>query len=222
LALSTANLSPASCAHSSTEKSRGEGQYWVRRGYDLPMKTGQEVFEPDAIDLQILSVLQDHGRIALTKLAEQVGLSAPSVIERVKKLEDLGVLTGYHAAVDARKLGKDVTAFIGVSIGDPRTIWVFEQTVEQLDDILECHHVTGEHTVLLKVKTHNTATLESLIRTIRMIDGVIRTETMVVLSTHTERTQICVDRPESRDEAGNGKRHRHAGARNPNAETKRA
>ncbi len=186
------------------------------------MKTGHEVFEPDAIDLQILSILQEQGRIALTKLAEQVGLSAPSVVERVKKLEDLGVITGYHAAVDARKLGKDVTAFIGVSIGDPRTIRDFEQTVQQLDDILECHHVTGEHTVLLKVKTHNTATLESLIRTIRMIEGVIRTETMVVLSTHTERTQICVYRQESPHEAGNGKRHRHASVKNPNADTKRA
>jgi Lrp/AsnC family leucine-responsive transcriptional regulator len=186
------------------------------------MKTGHEGFEPDAIDLQILNTLQEHGRIALTKLAEQVGLSAPSVMERVKKLEDIGVITGYHATVNARKLGKDVTAFIGVSIGDPRTIDVFEQTVEQLDDILECHHVTGEHTVLLKVKTHNTATLESLIRTIRMIGGVIRTETMVVLSTHTERTQISVNQPESPYEAGNGKRHRHAGAKNLNVDTKRA
>ena len=186
------------------------------------MKSGHEAFEPDAIDLQILASLQEHGRIALTKLAEQVGLSAPSVIERVKKLEDIGIIIGYHATVDARKLGKDVTAFIGVSIGDPRTIGVFETTVEQLDDILECHHVTGEHTVLLKVKTHNTATLESLIRTIRMIDGVIRTETMVVLSTHTERTQICVNPQESPHEPGNGKRHRQASPKNLNADTRRA
>lgn len=186
------------------------------------MKTGHEAFEPDAIDLQILTTLQEHGRIALTKMAEQVGLSAPSVIERVKKLEDLGVIIGYHAAVNARKLGKDVTAFIGVSIGDPRTIEVFEETVEQLDDILECHHVTGEHTVLLKVKTHNTATLENLIRNIRMIEGVIRTETMVVLSTHTERTQICVNPQESPSEPGNGKRHRHASTKNPTVDLRRA
>ncbi len=186
------------------------------------MKTGHEAFEPDAIDLQILTALQEHGRIPLTKLAEQVGLSAPSVIERVKKLEDSHIITGYHAAVDARKLGKDVTAFIGVSIGHPRTIGLFEDTVQLLDDILECHHVTGEHTVLLKVKTNNTGSLESLIRTIRLIDGVSRTETMVVLSTHTERTQICVNQQESKHEAGNGKRHRHASAKNFNADTKRA
>jgi Lrp/AsnC family transcriptional regulator, leucine-responsive regulatory protein len=184
------------------------------------MKLGNEAIEPDAIDLQIITSLQEHGRIPLTKLAEQVGLSAPSVIERVKKLEDGGLITGYHASVDARKLGKDVTAFIGVSIGHPRTISLFERTVALLDDVLECHHVTGEHTVLLKVKTNNTGTLEQLIRTIRLIDGVTRTETMVVLSTHTERTQISVGNEEV--DAGNGKRHRHAGVKNSVAEAKRA
>jgi hypothetical protein len=58
--------------------------------------------------------------------------------------------------------------------------------------VLECHHVTGQHTLLLKVKTKNTATLEGLIQKIRSIEGVIRTETMVVLSTHTERTQVTL------------------------------
>jgi Lrp/AsnC family leucine-responsive transcriptional regulator len=186
------------------------------------MKTGHEVFEPDAIDLQILAILQEHGRIPLTKLAEQVGLSAPSVIERVKKLEDSGIITGYHATVDARKLGKDVAAFIGVLISDPRTIEPFEETIERLDDILECHHVTGEHTVLLKVKTDNTASLEDLIRTIRLIDGVSRTETMVVLSTHTERTLISVTKQESQHDGSNGKRHRHASAKSLNPDLKRA
>jgi Lrp/AsnC family transcriptional regulator, leucine-responsive regulatory protein len=176
--------------------------------------------DPDAIDFQIISVLQEHGRIPLAKLADQVGLSAPSVIERVKKLEDGGFITGYHASVDARKLGKDVTAFIGVSIGHPRTIGLFEEAIALIDDVLECHHITGEHTVLLKVKTHNTASLEQLIRTIRLIDGVSRTETMVVLSTHTERTQITVSNEDTHD-GGNGKRHRHL-VKNTAADTKRA
>ncbi len=95
------------------------------------MKPGTEAFEPDTIDLQIIAILQEHGRIPLVKLGEQVGLSAPSVIERVKKLEDGGVITGYHASVDARQMGKDVTAFIGVSISHPRTIATFEERVDQ-------------------------------------------------------------------------------------------
>jgi Lrp/AsnC family transcriptional regulator, leucine-responsive regulatory protein len=186
------------------------------------MKSGNEAFEPDIIDLQIIDALQEHGRIPHAKLADQVGLSAPSVIERVKKLEDSGIITGYHASVDARKLGKDVTAFIGVSIGHPRTVNLFEETVALMSDVLECHHITGEHTVLLKVKTQSTASLEQLIRTIRLIDGVTRTETMVVLSTHTERAQISVIGDEMQHEAGNGRRHRHVLVKNTPVESKRA
>jgi Lrp/AsnC family transcriptional regulator, leucine-responsive regulatory protein len=176
------------------------------------MKLGSEAPQLDAIDLQILSSLQEQGRIPLVKLGEQVGLSSPSVIERVKKLEDSGIITGYHASVDARRLGKDVTAFIGVSISHPRAIDLFEQTVSALDDVLECHHVTGEHTVLLKVKTDKTSSLERLISTIRSIDGVLRTETLVVLSTHIERCAITVRPPVSEAEPahnGHTRRHRH-------------
>src|ERR1700686_633318 len=84
------------------------------------MKFGGDSPELDAIDLQIISLLQEHGRIPLVKLGEQVGLSAPSVNERVKKLEDGGVIIGYHATADATRLGTDVPAFIGVSIHTPK------------------------------------------------------------------------------------------------------
>jgi len=175
------------------------------------MKLGPEL-ELDAIDLQILDAIQDQGRIPLVKLGEQVGLSSPSVIERVKKLEDHGIITGYHASVDARRLGKDVTAFIGVSIAHPKTTGLFEEAVTLLDDVLECHHVTGEHTLLLKVKTDDTSSLERLISSVRSIEGVSRTETMVVLSTHIERTTIVVAMPgDIAESSSNGHgRRRHA------------
>lgn len=146
----------------------------------------------DPIDLQILTLLQDNCKLPLARIGERVGLSAPSVIERIKKLEESGCIVGYRAIIDARRLGKDVTAFVGVSVGDPRRIDGFESEVVQLDEVLECHHVTGQHTFLLKVKTANTSSLEQLIRAIRSIEGVDRTETMVVLSTHMERTQVAL------------------------------
>ena len=173
------------------------------------MKFGGDASELDAIDLQIINILQEHGRIPLVKLGEQVGLSAPSVNERVKKLEDSGVITGYHASVDAARLGKDVTAFIGVSISHPKTIGLFEDAVAMLEDVLECHHVTGQHTLIMKIKTENTSSLERLISAIRSIEGVARTETMVVLSTHTERGLISVHSNGDSQESGNGRRHRH-------------
>jgi Lrp/AsnC family leucine-responsive transcriptional regulator len=180
------------------------------------MKLGSEAPELDAIDLQILELLQDQGRVPLVKLGEQVGLSSPSVIDRVKKLEDNGIITGYHASVDARALGKDVTAH-------PKAVVAFEHTIEMLDDVLECHHVTGEYTLLLKIKTNNTASLERLISTIRSIEGVSRTETMVVLSTHTERATISVAAIEETEVGGNGhgKRHRHGAVKTVVADTKR-
>jgi Lrp/AsnC family leucine-responsive transcriptional regulator len=156
------------------------------------MKFSHEEFELDAIDVHILSILQENCKLPLAKIGDQVGLSAPAVIERIKKLEDGGIITGYRAVLDARRLGNDVTAFIGVSISHPRLIGEFEKDIAQFEGVLECHHVTGQHTLLLKVKTANTSTLEELISRIRSIEGVDRTETMVVLSTYSERTQIAL------------------------------
>ncbi|HVN28836.1 MAG TPA: Lrp/AsnC family transcriptional regulator [Candidatus Binataceae bacterium] len=187
------------------------------------MKLGSEALQLDLIDLQILEILQDQGRIPLVKLGEQVGLSSPSVIDRVKKLEDSGIITGYHASVDARRLGKDVGAFIGVSIAHPKALAAFEHTVAGLDDVLECHHVTGEYTLLLKIKTDNTASLERLISTIRSIEGVSRTETMVVLSTHTERATISVGAADETEAGsnGHGRRHRHGAVKTVVTDSKR-
>jgi Lrp/AsnC family leucine-responsive transcriptional regulator len=155
------------------------------------MKLGNEPIELDDIDLGILSILQDNCRVSLAKIGEQVGLSPPSVIERVKKLEDNDVIRGYHALLDARRLGMDITAFIGVSIGHPKGIAYFEKQLPNLHDVLECHHVTGGYTLLLKAKTRDTQSLENLIRTLRSIEGVERTETSVVLSTKVERNGIA-------------------------------
>lgn len=156
------------------------------------MKLGEEHPDLDDIDRQILSLMQENCRLPLAKIGEHVGLSAPSVMERVKKLEDGGIITAYRAVLNARLLGKDITAFIGVSTGHPHAIDDFEHEIEPLEDILECHHVTGGHTFIIKAKTRNTSSLEELISRIRSIEGVVRTETMVVLSTHTERIQVPV------------------------------
>jgi Lrp/AsnC family leucine-responsive transcriptional regulator len=155
------------------------------------MKLGEgEELELDSIDLQILQTLQQDCKIPLARIGDLVGLSAPSVIDRIKKLELGGIIRGYHAEIDAQQIGFDVTAFIGVLVEHPAGIEEFEMKVSALEGVLECHHVTGQHTLLLKVKTANTSSLEKLIRQIRSVPGVARTETMVVLSTHAERSQL--------------------------------
>ena len=176
-------------------------------------RTGPEL---DETDLHILGLLQEDCRTSLVRIGEQVDLSAPAVLERIKKLEAAGVVTGYRAILDARRLGLDITAFIGVLISHPNLIGDFERQVSSLRDVLECHHVTGGWTLLLKVKTENTSSLERLISQIRSLAGVSRTETMVVLSTHTERVQLALH-PAEPPPAHPGKRARRNGERQAHA-----
>ncbi len=170
------------------------------------MKFDETPLDLDQIDLAILDLLQENCKQPLAAIGAKVGLSAPSVVERIHKLEDAGVILGYTALVDARSVGKDVTAFIGVKVGHPRQIEAFEREVPALPEVLECHHVTGGHTLLLKIKTDNTAGLEHLIDRIRSLDGVTETETMVVLSTPCERTRLVLageeDKENERDHRG--------------------
>jgi Lrp/AsnC family leucine-responsive transcriptional regulator len=140
----------------------------------------------DQIDLKILSILQNNGRTRLADIADEVELSAPAVMERVKKLEASGVIKGYQALVDGKKVGKDITAFIGVSIGNQRDIDQFATQVLRYQDVLECHHVTGDESFILKVKSANTGSLEKLLGQIRSVEGVTRTVTKIVLSTAKE------------------------------------
>ncbi|MBM4299758.1 MAG: Lrp/AsnC family transcriptional regulator [Deltaproteobacteria bacterium] len=120
-------------------------------------------------------------------------MSAPAVMERVKKLEANGVIRGYQALLDAKQVGKDIAAFIGVSIGHQRDIDRFAAHMMQHPDVLECHHVTGDESFILKVKAANTSALEKLLAQIRSVEGVTRTVTKVVLSTAKESQVLELD-----------------------------
>ena len=117
-------------------------------------------------------------------------MSAPAVMERVKKLEASGVIRGYQALLDGKKVGKDITAFIGVSVGNQRDINKFAAQMLQYPDVLECHHVTGDESFILKVKSANTGSLEKLLGEIRSVEGVTRTVTKIVLSTAKESQKL--------------------------------
>jgi Lrp/AsnC family leucine-responsive transcriptional regulator len=147
----------------------------------------------DQIDLKILRILQAQGRCRLADIAEQVALSAPAVMERVKKLEAHGVIKGYTALLDSKTVGKDITAFIGVSIGNQGDLDRFAAQMLRYADVLECHHVTGDESFILKVKARNTGALEKLLGEIRSVEGVARTITKVVLSTAKESQILELD-----------------------------
>jgi Lrp/AsnC family leucine-responsive transcriptional regulator len=148
----------------------------------------------DIYDNKIIELLQKQGRISNSELSARVGLSLPAIAERIKKLESSGVIRGYTALVDAKKLGKGITAFISVLIDDPACYARFAEAVLNLSEVEECHHVVGEFDYLLKVKTADTTSLEALIsERIRPIPGVGRTRTTIVLSTLKESTIVDID-----------------------------
>jgi Lrp/AsnC family leucine-responsive transcriptional regulator len=152
------------------------------------------MYSPDDIDLKLLEILQKNGRIKRNELADRVNLSVPSVSERLKRLEEVGIIKGYSAILDAKKLGKDITAFVLVSIDSSKYYPLFIERAMEVDEILECHSITGEGSHLLKVRTENTTTLEKLLSRIQSWPGVIGTKTSIVLSTIKETTYIKVNR----------------------------
>jgi Lrp/AsnC family transcriptional regulator, leucine-responsive regulatory protein len=152
-----------------------------------------KTFTLDYLDHRILNLLQQEGRATQLELSRTVGLSQPAVAERIRKLEERGVIIGYTARVDATKLGKDITAFIGVTIEHPKYFEGFARKVLALPEVLEAHRVAGQDSYLLKVKTENTRTLDELLaQTLRTIAGVTRTHTTIVLSSVKEETHVLV------------------------------
>lgn len=149
----------------------------------------------DDIDLTIIDILQKNGRTRRNDLAQSVDLSIPSVSERLRKLEENGFITGYYAFVEPKKVGKDITAFITVTVDSSKHYSSFIEHAKAADEILEIHSVTGSGTHLLKIRTDNTSTLEKLLSKIQAWAGVVNTTTSVVLSTMKETTRLKINKP---------------------------
>lgn len=149
----------------------------------------------DEIDVKLLMLLQEDGRLSQQDLAEAVGLSSPATGERIRKLVEGGVIERFTALLDPKKLGRDVTAFIAVGIEGSEFYPRFVERAREMPEILECHAVTGEGSHLLKVRTHNTSRLEEHLAEIQSWPGVHWTTTSVVLSVGKETPRIELDGP---------------------------
>jgi Lrp/AsnC family leucine-responsive transcriptional regulator len=146
----------------------------------------------DEIDVKILKLLQAQGRIKRNRIAEEVGLSVPSVSERMRKLEERGVIAGYRAVVDHKRLHFDITAFIRVMVDGSEHYPGFVERAAALDEVQEVHSITGEGSHILKVRTRNTTTLEELLSKIQAWPGIHGTSTSIVLSTFKETRALPV------------------------------
>jgi len=125
-------------------------------------------------------------------LAQQVGLSGPAVGERVRKLEERGVIRHFTVVADPKRLGLDVTAFISIGIAGSQYFDAFIAQAEASPEVLECHAVTGSGSHLLKIRTASTSTLEVLLAEVQSWPGVQWTTTSIVLSTQKESSRIAL------------------------------
>jgi len=145
----------------------------------------------DEIDRKILDLLQCNAKLSNAEIAEKVGLTMSSVHERVKKLERKGIIKGYVAVVDPDKLGKQLLAFVRLTVSSHESaLGPIGQLCQAEADILECHNVAGEDCYILKVRAEGPKQLERLLSAIRGSTDTSRSVTNIVLSTRKESTRI--------------------------------
>lgn len=142
----------------------------------------------DEIDWKIVEALQDDARSSYAELGRQVCLSTPAAAERVRRLEDSKVITGYHAAVDFERLGLPICVLVRLSVGGGENPLVRAvKTAKSFPEVLECHRVTGSDSFILRAQVASIEHLESLINRLAPLGT---TTTSTVLSTPIRRRTI--------------------------------
>ncbi|WP_203907963.1 Lrp/AsnC family transcriptional regulator [Rhizocola hellebori] len=133
----------------------------------------------DAVNLQLLSELQDNPRLPMSELARRVGMSAPAVTERVQRLETAGVIVGYRMDIDPAALGMQVTALVRIRPG-PGQLPKITRAAQKTAQVVECHRITGEDCLLLKVHAPSIGELEEVLDQFLLFG---QTTTSIVIST---------------------------------------
>lgn len=147
---------------------------------------GKHSVKLDNTDLQILKLVQEDGRISNLEISNRIGLSPAPTLERMRKLEKTKVIKNYHAEVDENELGIAVQTLMLVSLSRNRrnAVQNFTREIEQINEIVECYHITGSHDYILKIMVKDMPSYEKLaVEKIGNISEISHMETMVILST---------------------------------------
>ncbi len=152
----------------------------------------------DAIDTEILTIIQRDARISNAEIARQIDLAPSAVLERLRKLEDRGVIQGYSTRIDPRQVGMGLTVFISVRTSECGG--GVDEALSAIPEVLEVHDVAGEDCYMIKVRTSDTEAHSRLLRDqIKLIPKVVSTKTTVVLQTFKETNALPLDRVESHE-----------------------
>lgn len=138
----------------------------------------------DHIDKQIISILQQKGRDSASHIASEIGMSVPAVTDRIRKLQDAHVITGFQAIVDPRMVGLDVSALITIISESSEHYTEVVESAKNTVEVVQCFTTTGNGSHVLIIQTENTRSLERLLRQIQAWPGVMRTETQIILSNY--------------------------------------
>lgn len=144
----------------------------------------------DAIDYQILKCLKENARESATNIGAKINLSTSAVIERIKKLESTGLIEQYTAIINQTILGRELVAFIYVSLEHPKYNENFIKVINENVSVVECHYIAGDFDFILKIITKSGSTLKDVLNDIKSIHGVSLTRTSVVLSTN--KYEVCL------------------------------
>jgi Lrp/AsnC family transcriptional regulator, leucine-responsive regulatory protein len=146
-----------------------------------------------AMDSQILKRLQANARETWAALGSALGVTGPAIAERVKKLEDRGVIRGYRAVIDPTSVGYTLLAFVAVTVERPDLRGAFLEKVMALPEVLECHHVAGDYDYLLKIRCRDTTDLERVISDeLKSFEGIVRTRTTIAMKTMKETSELPI------------------------------
>lgn len=148
------------------------------------------VLHMDEIDYQILCCLKENSRENATNIGTKINLSTSAVIERIKKLENSGVIQQYTTLINQNALGRDLTAFISVRLEHPKHYENFVRRINENTSVAECYYIAGDFDFILKVVTGSGKTLEGILNGVKSISGVSLTRTSVVLSTN--KRDVCL------------------------------
>ena len=143
------------------------------------------------IDLKILNIMQNNARISNAEISRILKMAPSAILERIRKLEDKGVITGYETRLNPKILNHGVAAFHLVRETEGKGEWQTAEKLAKLPEVLEVHQVAGEDCLLVKVRTRDTDHLEKLLKKdFAAIDSLISTRTTIVLSTTKESTSL--------------------------------
>ncbi len=143
----------------------------------------------DETDRKILEILQSRAKITNAKLSEEIGLSPAPTLERVKKLEQMGIITSYHAKLNPEKIGLGVTTFVLVTLTGHNRINIesFVKQIDKIPEVIECHHITGAGDFIIKIIARDISSYQRLIlEKVSDIKEIDNLQSMVVLSTYKD------------------------------------